>query len=100
MQRTEEMKKEGGDKVTNSEKIIRSFSENYLYKELVYSKLKFNLQNGNNTEVEFADLIFYVENNLLYVVIYSHYSPPIPIQPSHYSELTMHIQEEYQQQEH
>lgn len=56
---------DGGDKVTDSEKIISLFSENYFYKELVYSNLKFNLRNGNNTEVEFADLIINLEDVIL-----------------------------------
>ena len=51
--------------MTDSEKIIRSFSENYFYKELVYSNLNFNLKNGNNTEVEFADLIINLEDVIL-----------------------------------
>lgn len=55
--------------MTNSEKIISTLSENYFYKELVYSKLKFNLQNGNNTEVEFADLIINLEDVILAIQI-------------------------------
>ncbi len=41
--------------MTNSEKLLSSFSENYFYKELVYSQLKFVPDGG--TEIELADLI-------------------------------------------
>lgn len=51
--------------MTNSEKLMSSFSEKYFYKELVYSDLKFNLQNGKGTEVELADLIINLEDIVL-----------------------------------
>lgn len=51
--------------MTNSEKLMSSFSEKYFYKELVYSDLKFNLQNGKGTEVELADLIINLEDFVL-----------------------------------
>lgn len=40
--------------MTNSEKLLSSFSENYFYKELVYADLKFTPIGG--TEIELADL--------------------------------------------
>lgn len=51
--------------MTNSEKLISSFSEKYFYKELVYSDLKFNLCDGKGTEVELADLIINLEDVVL-----------------------------------
>lgn len=51
--------------MTNSEKLISSFSEKYFYKELVYSDLKFNLHDGKGTEVELADLIINLEDIVL-----------------------------------
>ena len=41
--------------MTNSEKLLSSFSENYFYKELVYADLKFTPTGG--TEIELADLL-------------------------------------------
>ena len=41
--------------MTNSEKLLSSFSENYFYKELVYADLKFTPTGG--TEIELANLI-------------------------------------------
>ena len=49
--------------MTNSEKLLRSFSENYFYKELVYADLKFIPTGG--TEIELADLIIYLEDIIL-----------------------------------
>lgn len=43
------------------------FSEQYFYKELVYSELKFKLQHDQNREVEFADLIINLEDIILAV---------------------------------
>ena len=40
--------------MTNSEKLLSSFSENYFCKELVYSDLKFTPTGG--TEVELTSL--------------------------------------------
>lgn len=53
--------------MNNSEKLISSFSEQYFYKELVYSELKFNLQQEKGNEVEFADLIINLEDVILAV---------------------------------
>lgn len=53
--------------MTNSEKLISLFSEQYFYKELVYSELKFKLQHDQNREVEFADLIINLEDIILAV---------------------------------
>ncbi len=44
--------------MTNSEKLLSSFSENYFYKELVYVDLKFTPIGG--TEIELADLIMFI----------------------------------------
>ena len=41
--------------MTNSEKLLSSFSEDFFYKELVYADLKFVPEGG--TEIELADLI-------------------------------------------
>jgi hypothetical protein len=49
--------------VTNSEKLLSSFAENFFYKELVYSELKFTPEGG--TEVELADLIINLEDVVL-----------------------------------
>lgn len=49
--------------MTNSEKLLSSFSENYFYKELVYADLKFTPIDG--TEVELADLIINLEDIIL-----------------------------------
>ena len=49
--------------MTNSEKLLSSFSENYFYKELVYADLKFTPTGG--TEVELADLIINLEDIIL-----------------------------------
>jgi len=49
--------------LTNSEKLLSSFSENYFYKELVYSQLKFVPDGG--TEIELADLIINLEDVIL-----------------------------------
>lgn len=49
--------------MTNSEKLLSSFSENYFYKELVYADLKFTHIDG--TEVELADLIINLEDIIL-----------------------------------
>lgn len=49
--------------MTNSEKLLSSFSENYFYKELVYSQLKFVPDGG--TEIELADLIINLEDVIL-----------------------------------
>ena len=40
--------------MTNSEKLLSSFSENYFYKELVYADLEFTPIGG--TEIELADM--------------------------------------------
>ena len=37
--------------MTNSEKLLSSFSENYFYKELVYADLKFN---DNEYRIDFV----------------------------------------------
>ena len=49
--------------MTNSEKLLSSFSENYFYKELVYADLKFTPIGG--TEIELADLIINLEDTIL-----------------------------------
>lgn len=49
--------------MTNSEKLLGSFSENYFYKELVYADLKFTPIGG--TEIELADLIINLEDIIL-----------------------------------
>ena len=49
--------------MTNSEKLLSSFSENYFYKELVYADLKFTPTGG--TEIELADLIINLEDIIL-----------------------------------
>lgn len=49
--------------MTNSEKLLSSFSENYFYKELVYADLKFTPIGG--TEIELADLIINLEDIIL-----------------------------------
>lgn len=53
--------------MTNSEKLISAFSEQYFYKELVYSELKFDLRQEKGSEVEFADLIINLEDVILAV---------------------------------
>ena len=49
--------------MTNSEKLLSSFSENYFYKELVYADLKFTPTGG--TEIELADLVINLEDIIL-----------------------------------
>lgn len=49
--------------MTNSEKLLSSFSENYFYKELVYADLKFIPTGG--AEIELADLIINLEDIIL-----------------------------------
>jgi hypothetical protein len=49
--------------VTNSEKLLSSFSEDFFYKELVYTDLKFVPEGG--TEIELADLIINLEDVML-----------------------------------
>lgn len=49
--------------MTNSEKLLSSFSENFFYKELVYADLKFVPEGG--TEIELADLIINLEDVIL-----------------------------------
>ena len=49
--------------MTNSEKLLSFFSENYFYKELVYADLKFTPTGG--TEIELADLIINLEDIIL-----------------------------------
>ena len=49
--------------MTNSEKLLSSFSEDFLYKELVYADLKFVPEGG--TEIELADLIINLEDVIL-----------------------------------
>ena len=49
--------------MTNSEKLLSSFSEDFFYKELVYADLKFVPEGG--TEIELADLIINLENVIL-----------------------------------
>ena len=49
--------------MTNSEKLLSSFSENYFYKELVYVDLKFTPIGG--TEIELADLMINLEDIIL-----------------------------------
>lgn len=49
--------------MTNSEKLLSSFSENYFYKELVYADIKFIPIGG--TEIELADLIINLEDIIL-----------------------------------
>lgn len=53
----------GGVLVTNSEKLLSSFSEDFFYKELVYADLKFVPEGG--TEIELADLIINLEDVIL-----------------------------------
>lgn len=53
--------------MTKSEKLISAFSEQYFYKELVYSELKFDLRQEKGNEVEFADLIINLEDVILAV---------------------------------
>lgn len=49
--------------MTNSEKLLSSFSEDFFYKELVYTDLKFVPEGG--TEIELADLIINLEDVML-----------------------------------
>ena len=49
--------------MTNSEKLLSYFSEDFLYKELVYADLKFVPEGG--TEIELADLIINLEDVIL-----------------------------------
>ena len=49
--------------MTNSEKLLSSFSEDFVYKELVYADLKFVPEGG--TEIELADLIINLEDVIL-----------------------------------
>ena len=49
--------------MTNSEKLLSSFSEYFFYKELVYADLKFVPEGG--TEIELADLIINLEDVIL-----------------------------------
>ena len=49
--------------MTNSEKLLSSFSEDFFYKELVYADLKFVPEGG--TEIELADLIINLEAVIL-----------------------------------
>ncbi len=49
--------------MTNSEKLLSSFSEDFFYKELVYADLKFVPEGG--TEIELADLIINLEDVIL-----------------------------------
>ena len=49
--------------MTNSEKLLSSFSEDFFYKELVYTDLKFVSEGG--TEIELADLIINLEDVML-----------------------------------
>jgi hypothetical protein len=51
--------------MTKSEKLLGSFAENFFYKELIYSELKFVPEDG--TEVELADLIINLEDVVLAV---------------------------------
>ena len=63
--------------MTNSEKLLSSFSENYFYKELVYSQLKFVPDGG--TEIELADLIINLEDVILAIqlIIPGLFEPPV-----------------------
>lgn len=49
--------------MTNSEKLLSSFSEDFFYKELVYADLKFVPEGG--TEIELVDLIINLEDVIL-----------------------------------
>ena len=49
--------------MTNSEKLLSSFSEDFFYKELVYADLKFVPEGG--TEIELADLMINLEDVIL-----------------------------------
>ena len=49
--------------MTQSEKLLSSFSENYFFKEFVYADLKFTPKGG--TEIELADLIINLEDIVL-----------------------------------
>lgn len=49
--------------MTNSEKLLSYFSEDFFYKELVYADLKFVPEGG--TEIELADLIINLEDVML-----------------------------------
>ena len=49
--------------MTNSEKLLSSFSEDFFYKEIVYTDLKFVPEGG--TEIELADLIINLEDVIL-----------------------------------
>ena len=49
--------------MTNSEKLLSSFSEDFFYKELVYADLKFVPEGG--TEIELSDLIINLEDVIL-----------------------------------
>ena len=49
--------------MTNSEKLLSFFSEDFFYKELVYTDLKFVPEGG--TEIELADLIINLEDVIL-----------------------------------
>ena len=49
--------------MTNSEKLLSYFSEDFFYKELVYADLKFVPE--GETEIELADLIINLEDVIL-----------------------------------
>ena len=49
--------------MTNSEKLLSSFSEDFFYKALVYADLKFVPEGG--IEIELADLIINLEDVIL-----------------------------------
>lgn len=57
------VRKTGDKLMTNSEKILSSFSEDFFYKEFVYDDLKFTPEGG--TEIELADLIINLEDVVL-----------------------------------
>lgn len=57
------VRKTGDKLMTNSERLLSSFSEEFFYKEFVYADLKFTPEGG--TEIELADLIINLEDVVL-----------------------------------
>lgn len=57
------VRKTGDKLMTNSERLLSSFSEDFFYKEFVYADLKFTPEGG--TEIELAYLIIDLEDVVL-----------------------------------
>ena len=66
--------------MTNSEKLLSSFSEDFFYKELVYADLKFVPEGG--TEIELADLIINLEDVILAIQLKERNERVLSKQPS------------------